>query len=131
MTAKESLIENLIESLIPSIPERDSGEITTITVRKPRGSMRFSRRPKVLIYIEIEREERDSIIYLTTPRTPAYMPPACAYARGGGFLVRFSFRYYQEPSADDASGNSRVHRESLFYLSGFPAQPQTPMEMEL
>lgn len=57
-------------------------EITAITTRKPHGSVRFSRCVEVLEYIEKEREERDFIIYLTTPHTPAYMTPARAYARG-------------------------------------------------
>lgn len=57
-------------------------EITATTAIKPHGSMRLSRRMKVLAYREKEREERDFIMYLTTPRTPAYMTPACVYVRG-------------------------------------------------
>lgn len=57
-------------------------EITAITTRKPHGPMRFSRSGKVPEYREKEREERDSIMYLTTPHAPTYMTPARVYARG-------------------------------------------------
>ena len=80
------------------------GEITAITARLPHGPMRFSRRGNVWNNKEIEREERDSLIYLTTPRTPAYMPPARARARGVGFLVRFSFL---RPDNDPPSSQER------------------------
>lgn len=61
---------------------RSAGEITTIPSQLPHGLVRFSRCVKVREYREKEREERDFIIYLTTPRTPAYMTPACVYVRG-------------------------------------------------
>ena len=57
-------------------------EITATTAIKPHGSVRFSRCVKVLEYREKEREERDFIIYLTTPHTHAHMTPACVYVRG-------------------------------------------------
>lgn len=57
-------------------------EITVITTRKPHGSMRFSRCRKVLQNKEIEREERDFIIYHIHPRVRAYWTPARVYARG-------------------------------------------------
>lgn len=66
-------------------------EITAITSRKPHGPVRFSRCVEVLEYKEKEREERDFIIYLTTPHTPAYRTPACVCARGVCGFVRFSF----------------------------------------
>lgn len=65
-------------------------EITAITSRKPHGSVRFSRCVKVLEYKEKEREERDFIIYLTTPHAPAYMTPARVCVRGGCAVMRFS-----------------------------------------
>ncbi len=68
-----------------------AGEIAAITTRLPRGRVSFSRRWKMLKNKEIEREERDFIIYHTPPRTPACMTPARVRVRGGAFLVRFSF----------------------------------------
>jgi len=112
-----------------SRPASEAGvvvEITVTTARKLRGSVRFSRSGKVLEYREKEREERDSIIYLTTPRTPAYWAPACVYVRGERFsreVFSAGHRYFQAGASEDGRGNSHQHRQSLFGVSGFLTGP--------
>ncbi len=87
-------------------------EITAITTRKPHGLVRFSRRGKVLEYKEKEREERDFIMYLTTPRAPAYWTPARVYARGMRLSREvFSTRHGSFPASASEDGGGNSHEE--------------------
>jgi hypothetical protein len=87
-------------------------EITAITTRKPHGLVGFSRRGKVLEYKGKEREERDFIMYRTTPRAPAYWTPARVYARGMRLSREvFSTRHGSFPASASEDGRGNSHEE--------------------